>query len=248
MTDSGSERNPVEALAEEFLARFRRGERPALSEYTGKYPQLADEIRDLFPALVMLQDVRPVPGAEPAIPPAASGGTRLERLGDYRILREVGRGGMGIVYEAEQESLGRHVALKVLLRHALLDPRHLRRFHREARAAARLHHTNIVPVFGVGEEDGLHYYVMQFIHGQALDQVLAVLHRLRCQSSPPPPSQPGDSKPTRLAPEAWPSRLSSGPDMASVVAVANSLLSGVFASAASAGPALEPASSGAGVR
>ena len=72
---------------------------------------------------------------------------------------------MGVVYEAEQESLGRRVALKVLPGHALLDPRQLARFRREARAAARLHHTNIVPVFGVGEQDGLHYYVMQFIAG-----------------------------------------------------------------------------------
>ena len=106
-------------------------------------------------------------------------GKKLERLGDYRILREVGRGGMGIVYEAEQESLGRHVALKVLPLHSLLDPRHLQRFEREARAAARLHHTNIVPVFGIGEQDGLHYYVMQFIQGLGLDEVLVELKRLR---------------------------------------------------------------------
>ncbi len=103
----------------------------------------------------------------------------LKRLGDYRILREVGRGGMGVVYEAEQESLGRHVALKVLPAHALLEPQRLRRFQREAKAAARLHHTNIVPVFGVGEADGLHYYVMQFIQGLGLDQVLAELRKLR---------------------------------------------------------------------
>jgi serine/threonine protein kinase len=100
-------------------------------------------------------------------------------LGDYRILREIGRGGMGVVYEAEQESLCRHVALKVLPGHALLDPRQVARFHREARAAARLHHTNIVPVFGVGQQDGLHYYVMQFIPGQSLDAVLDELRRLR---------------------------------------------------------------------
>jgi serine/threonine protein kinase len=104
---------------------------------------------------------------------------RLERLGDYRIIREVGHGGMGIVYEAEQESLGRHVAVKVLPVHGMLDPRHLQRFQREARAAARLHHTNIVPVFGVGEENGLHYYVMQYIRGQGLDEVLAELRRVR---------------------------------------------------------------------
>ena len=86
---------------------------------------------------------------------------------------------MGIVYEAEEESLGRHVALKVLPGQTLLDPQRLLRFRREAKAAARLHHTNIVPVFGVGEDDGLHYYVMQFIAGQGLDQVLAELRRLR---------------------------------------------------------------------
>src|SRR5439155_18153903 len=104
---------------------------------------------------------------------AGAGAAPLDRLGDYRIIREVGRGGMGVVYEAEQESLGRHVALKVLPGHARLDPRLRERFRREARAAARLHHTNIVPVFGVGEHEGTPYYVMQFIRGQALDEILA---------------------------------------------------------------------------
>ena len=86
---------------------------------------------------------------------------------------------MGVVYEAEQLSLGRHVAIKVLPAHALLDARQLGRFQREARSAAKLHHTNIVPVFGVGEQDGLHYFVMQFIHGLGLDVVLDELRRLR---------------------------------------------------------------------
>ena len=80
-------------------------------------------------------------------------------LGDYRVLREIKRGGMAVVYEAEQVSLGRHVALKVLPRQMLPDGKQRQRFEREARSAARLHHTNIVPVFGVGEEGGLHYYV-----------------------------------------------------------------------------------------
>src|SRR5262249_4148908 len=104
---------------------------------------------------------------------------RLERLGDYRILREIGRGGMGVVYEAEQESLGRRVALKVLSAGLLLDPKQVRRFEREAKAAARLHHTNVVPVFGVGRQDGHHYIVMQFIAGVGLDVVLDDLRRLR---------------------------------------------------------------------
>jgi hypothetical protein len=182
MPTSSADRNPVEALAEEFLARFRQGEHPSLTEYTDRYPALADEIRDLFPALVMMEDIRPA--AADATGPLASGptvaeGQKLERLGDYRILREVGRGGMGIVYEAEQESLGRHVALKVLPAHTLLDPKRLQRFRREAKAAAQLHHTNIVPVYGVGEQDGLHYYVVQFIQGLGLDEVLSELRRLR---------------------------------------------------------------------
>ena len=106
-------------------------------------------------------------------------GARFERLGDFRILREAGRGGMGVVYEALQESLGRRVALKVLAAHAIPDPVQLRRFEREARAAAHLHHTNIVPVFGVGEQDGLHYYVMQFIEGMGLDHLIDQVKLLR---------------------------------------------------------------------
>src|SRR5262249_57795097 len=93
--------------------------------------------------------------------------------------REVGGGGRGVVYEAEQESLGRRVALKVLASSALLDPQRVARFHREAKAAARLHHTNIVPVFGVGESQGIHYYVMQFIAGAGLDAVLEDVRRLQ---------------------------------------------------------------------
>src|SRR5262249_47978182 len=113
------------------------------------------------------------------------------RLGDYRILREVGRGGMGIVYEAEQESLEWHVALKVLPTSALLNPTYLERFRREAKAAARLHHTNIVPVFGVGEADGVHYYAMEFIRGEGLDKVLADVRRMR--------QQPGAAAPATAA-------------------------------------------------
>src|SRR5262249_54143880 len=155
----------------------RRGERPALSEYTHRYPQWADKIRSLFPLLIDMEAARPA-SAERQDGVPLSSDPKLERLGDYQVLSQVGPGGMGVVYEAVQVSLGRHVALKVLPRHALLDPRHLQRFHREAKAAARLHHTNIVPVYGVGEENGLHYYAMQFIQGHSLDEVLAELRRL----------------------------------------------------------------------
>lgn len=116
---------------------------------------------------------------------AALAGPAPERLDDYRILREVGRGGMGIVYEAVQESLGRHVAFKVLPAQALKSPSHLERFQREARAAAKLHHTNIVPVFDVGEQHGIHYFAMQLIRGQSLDVVLEEVKRLRNVPTPP---------------------------------------------------------------
>ena len=192
---------------EEVAACHRRGERPALQTFLERSPVVADELRELWPAMAEIEQVkaagldenRPV-----AIPLPA-----LQQLGDFRILREVGRGGMGVVYEAEQESLGRRVALKVLSAHALLDPRQLLRFQREARAAARLHHTNIVPVFGNGEHDGLHYYVMQFIQGQGLDLVLEELRRLR-----QPPGEPCKQ------------------ELSDASAIAQSLLSGVFAPAA----------------
>jgi serine/threonine protein kinase/WD40 repeat protein/tetratricopeptide (TPR) repeat protein len=118
-------------------------------------------------------------GAGARIPPGLAGPRLPEHLGDYRIVRELGRGGMGIVYEAEQVSLGRRVALKVLPSHALLDHQAVERFRREARAAGRLHHTNIVPVFGTGEQDGQRYFVMQLIPGPSLDQLLGELRRLR---------------------------------------------------------------------
>jgi WD40 repeat protein/serine/threonine protein kinase len=181
MSHSDSCSGQVLELADEFLARYRRGERPPLVEYTDRYPQLADEICEVFPAMAMMENIAidesaPDRGSDhsQAVPVEPA----LQQLGDFRIIREAGRGGMGIVYEAEQVSLGRHVALKVLPRHMLVDGKQKRRFEREAKAAAKLHHTNIVPVFGVGEQDGMHYYVMQFIQGLGLDQVLDELRQL----------------------------------------------------------------------
>src|SRR5262249_5721670 len=150
--------DPFGQIADEFVEAFRQGKRPSVEEFARRYPAHAAEIREMLPALALMERAKFADEASGQGRPSAA--APLKQLGDYRILREVGRGGMGVVYEAQQLSLGRHVAIKVLPSHTLLDPRHLHRFRREARSAAKLHHTNIVPVFGVGEQDGLHYYVM----------------------------------------------------------------------------------------
>ena len=181
VSDPFAERNRVEVLAEEFLSRYRRGEGPSLTDYAARYPELAGEIREVFPALLLVEEAGPRwagPG-EPRVPPRPGGDRVPERLGDFRIIREVGRGGMGVVYEAVQESLGRRVALKVLSRGLLDRPSALKRFRRETRLVAALHHSNIVQVFGVGEDGGHHYYAMQFIRGQTLEAVLEDVRRFR---------------------------------------------------------------------
>jgi serine/threonine protein kinase len=174
---SSDERDPVEQLAEEFLDCRRHGHEVTVGEYAKRYPQLAERIYDLFPTLLLVEEFKPgsISYHSGGAGTLSRHGGKIERLGDFRILREIGRGGMGVVYEAEQESLGRHVALKVLPAASVASPNRLARFLREAQAAARLHHTNIVPIFGVGQQDGLRYYVMQLILGQGLDQVLSTL-------------------------------------------------------------------------
>ncbi|MFI5460387.1 MAG: protein kinase [Isosphaerales bacterium] len=185
MSISDSEQyNLLDQLAEEFAARFRRGERPALKEYTDRYPELADDIRELFPAMVKVEQAEGALQGGDGTGESRATDPRLKQIGDYRILREIGRGGMGVVYEAEQISLGRRVALKVLPRQVSSDRMTVERFRREARAAARLHHTNIVPVFEVGQDREVRFYAMQFIKGQGLDLVITELGRLRDRAGP----------------------------------------------------------------
>jgi serine/threonine protein kinase len=155
-------------VADEFTQRLNRGERPDVEEYARRHPEIAGHLRDVLSALQLLRS----PDLD-MVGPAGPAGA----LGDFRLLREVGRGGMGVVYEAEQISLRRRVALKVLPFAAALDPRHLQRFKNEAQAAAQLHHANIVPVHAVGCERGVHYYAMQFIDGQSLADLIAGLRQ-----------------------------------------------------------------------
>jgi eukaryotic-like serine/threonine-protein kinase len=160
----------VARAADDFVERQKRGERPDVEEHVARYPQAAGLLRKVLASLRVL-DLSA--GGARADKPASSEDPVPGVLGDFRLLREVGRGGMGVVYEAEQISLGRRVALKVLPFAATMDERQLQRFHNEARAAAALDHPHIVPVYGVGCDRGVHFYAMRFIDGQPLSALLA---------------------------------------------------------------------------
>src|SRR5437588_8296760 len=173
--------DPYVFALQEYQALLEAGRRPDRAAFLDRFPTEAASLAEAMDGLDFLYravgssrngggsfapDGRPVPS----------------QLGDFRIIREIGRGGMGVVYEAEQISLGRRVALKVLPFAAAIDDRQLQRFKTEAQAAAHLHHTNIVPVFAVGADRGVHYYAMQFIEGRTLADVI---RELRKDSRPP---------------------------------------------------------------
>ena len=161
---------------QEYLRELESGRRPDRRHWLDRYPDLAEALNQCLDGLELVHQ------AAPLASPLSGHAPRLRRmqtnllsanpLGDFQIVREIGRGGMGIVYEAVQLSLGRRVALKVLPFAATFDAKHLQRFRQEAQAAAQLHHTNIVPVYAVGCERGIHFYAMQLIEGQSLDVVV----------------------------------------------------------------------------
>ncbi|HRF02147.1 MAG TPA: serine/threonine-protein kinase [Pirellulaceae bacterium] len=160
-------------IVDEFTERLRKGESPSIAEYRSRHPELADDLDELLPTIASMEKARSESAA-----PASTVESVPSRLGDFEIREELGRGGMGIVFAAFQRSLQRRVALKILPRALLLDERHKLRFEREARIAANLHHTNIVPVFGVGEDQGYRFYVMQLIEGRSLAEIVDELRRL----------------------------------------------------------------------
>ena len=171
MADEEIDRDPFDTVAAEFVARQRRGEHPSVTEYASKYPEMAEELHELLPTIAAMERLK-TQREQTSRMRASLGSVKIETLGEFRILWEIGRGGMGIVFEAEQPSLRRRVAIKVLPRHALMNAEHLKRFEREAQIAAQLHHPNIVSVFGVGQHDGYHYYVMELVTGTALDKII----------------------------------------------------------------------------
>ena len=179
MTGSSTPDDLVDALAEEFLQRLRVGDQPSIAEYCQRCPERAEEIGDLLATILRMEDV-PASTNKPG-----SGIPRKfdrEEIGGYRIIELIGRGGMGMVFEAEHIALGRRVALKVLPHHVSQSRATAQRFEREARAAAKMHHTNIVPVFDVGQDDDFFFYAMQLIDGPSLDLVIGQLKDMDSES------------------------------------------------------------------
>ncbi len=157
-------------VVEELIDKLQAGDAD-VEAFIEAHAEYAERLRRLLPALRVMADLsNSLEDGERRVDGDAAG---LGTLGDFRILREIGRGGMGVVYETEQVSLRRRVALKVLPFAATMDPRHLQRFLNEARAAASLHHEHIVPVYAVGCERGVHYYAMQFIEGRSVAELIA---------------------------------------------------------------------------
>jgi WD40 repeat protein/tRNA A-37 threonylcarbamoyl transferase component Bud32 len=177
----------LDAIVEEILNQIRHGRRPSLSVLQARYPKWADELTDLLPTLLFAEKLEPSPltsdiarqsnalgsaSINPSehSPPNSSADEYPTELGDYELLSELGRGGMGIVFSARQKSLDRIVAIKVLARHLARNAKLVERFHREAHSAARLHHKNIVPVYDHGTSNGVSWYAMQQIDGESLNE------------------------------------------------------------------------------
>jgi serine/threonine protein kinase/WD40 repeat protein len=168
----------VVQLLEGYLEQLEQGAPPRPEEWLAEHPDLCGPLEECLATLDLLHQTalslgRGTPHEEVPAPQGPAPG----QLGDYRLVKEVGRGGMGVVYEAEQMSLSRRVALKVLPLAGALDTRQLQRFHNEALAASQLHHPHIVDVFGAGCERGVHFYAMRYIEGQTLAQLVARMRK-----------------------------------------------------------------------
>jgi serine/threonine protein kinase len=212
-SEPGPDDPRVIAALEEYAAALKAGKAPAREEFQARHPEIAAALTECLEGLECIRGVPPaaafavaddLPSAR-ATPPSTGVQPGMP-LGDYQIVREIGRGGMGIVYEAEQLSLRRRVALKVLPFAAALDAKQLQRFKNEAQAAAHLHHTNIVPVYGVGCARGVHFYAMQYVEGSNLVAMIAERRESAGEvRRPPAPITPYHGDASR-APDATPGK------------------------------------------
>ena len=181
LTQTAEPRQELAEILEKYLADLEQGAAPDRATLLAAHPNLAAELQPYLDSLdklhVATHDLRAMRtlGGKGPVEPTA------KQIGDYKIVREIGRGGMGVVYEAHQVSLNRRVALKILPFAAVLDQRQIARFRNEAQAAAQLHHPHIVPVFAVGQEHGVYYYAMQYIEGKSLE---AAIQELKVVTTP----------------------------------------------------------------
>ena len=151
-------------LVDEYLEALRRGEAPPLEEYAAEHAECADELKDLLAGMVEMESL-----SVTTLRSAANVSAHYpDSLGGYRLLERIGAGGMGTVFRAIQESLNREVAVKILSPAWNADTRHCEAFENESRVIAGLHHTNIVEVFGAGQEGDYRYYVMSLVKGQGV--------------------------------------------------------------------------------
>jgi len=164
-------RDPIEEIASMYLERLREGESTDIEFFVLTNPDLEDELREFLPLVAAMEEWKSRRELDVVKHPLPEE-FQIEQLGDCRVIREIARGGMGVVFEAEQEPINRSVAVKLLPWKFSKSSRWTQQFHREARIAARLHHAHIVPVFSFGEEDGRFYYVMQLIQGIGLDRLI----------------------------------------------------------------------------
>lgn len=169
----------LEHVLAEYLRSADRGENPDRQALLDAHPDLTAELRSFFHNQDALQKMAAplraaaldatLPGRDQTAP---APGTLLRYFGDYELLAEIARGGMGVVYKARQVSLNRIVALKMILAGQLASPEDVERFHLEAEAAANLDHPGIVPIYEVGEHEGQHFFSMAFVDGPSLAQRL----------------------------------------------------------------------------
>jgi WD40 repeat protein/serine/threonine protein kinase/tetratricopeptide (TPR) repeat protein len=196
-------------IVEEITRRFQRGEEVDLDEYARGHPEWAVVLGSLLSPLRVLADFGLTAISAPSSGPPPSPVVLPMALGDFIVRREVGRGGMGIVYEAEQVSLGRRVALKILSTAGALDSQASRRFQVEAQAAAGLDHAHIIPVYAIGSHDDVAFYAMQFIEGASLAEIVVAFRRLR-DGGIAPGSAETVSLPVALALDLMPDRFGPG--------------------------------------
>ena len=181
--DSASEQL-LDSIVDEFTSQIRAGLNPQVADFQERYPQLHCQLEELLGSVKAIESLKST-AAGKAGSSASFDRTQFpmpETIGEYQVLSELGRGGMGVVYLGKHQTLGREVAIKVLPPSLAASEDRVDRFQSEAQAAARLHHTNIVGVFGVGQNDSFHYYVMDFVAGRGLDEFIRERKKKRCES------------------------------------------------------------------